>query len=807
MKRVRRYSSIFFRLGIAAVILLGAAFFYFTRDLPSLEEITNRQVSQSTKIYDRESKTLLYEISGGEKRTVVPLGEMPRYLKDAVIAIEDEKFYEGPGFDWRAILRALVANVGAGRVVQGASTITQQLARNAFLTPEQTIRRKVKELVLAVQLSRTYSKDTILELYLNEVPFGSTIYGAEAASQAYFGKSARDLSLGESTVLAALLKAPSYYSPWGTHTKELLNRQRFVLEKMSSLGKITNQELNAALEEKIVFAVQSRGIRAPHFVIEVQEQLIQKYGEDLVRRGGLRVVTTLDVSLQELAEKVVKEGAERNEGLYKGKNASLVAQDPRTGQILALVGSRDYFDIEYEGNFSVATQGLRQPGSALKPFVYLVAFQKGFTPETVVFDVPTEFAAKNPLCPPSPDFKNDDSRCFHPENFDGRFRGPVSLRHALAQSVNVPAVKILYLAGLSDSVQNAYRFGLKTLTNPDLYGLSLVLGGGAVKLVDLVGAYSVLAEEGVRHNQAMILEVRDGGGKILESYRDESERVADAQSVRLVNDILSDGSARAGLFEQSLSLTVFPDHDVAIKTGTSNDYRDAWAVGYTPSLVAGVWAGNNDNAPMQKQGSSILAALPIWHAFMKEALEGLPPEAFRRPDPISSPKPVLGGDYVVNNELHSILYYIDRKDVLGPQPRDPMSDPQFENWDAGVLSWAANNVPGFNSENRSLPQTTSRISSTTSSGIPVPEILEPKTGAFVGGSFPVSLRVTAPNGLRLVRVSLNGTRIQEFNDRRTSIETINFWLAPAGLADQNLLDVEAIDEKDLVGKTSIILYR
>lgn len=673
---------------IISLILLAAAslllvVLYFAKDVPSLSQIENRQIPQSTKIFDRDGETLLYEISAGEKRTVVPLSEIPSYLKDATIAVEDENFYTQPGFDWQAIIRAFLVNLQHGEIVQGGSGIAQQLVKNAFLTPEQSIPRKIKELLLAVRLTELYSKDKILELYLNEIPYGPTAYGVESASQLYFNKSVKDLSLAESALLAALPKAPSRYSPWGSHFDELITRQKFILNKMATLGKITEEERDIALKEEIKIATPSKGLKAPHFVMMVQDYLINKYGEEFVQKGGLKVVTTLNWKLQEEAEKAIKNGVENNRKLYNGKNGALIAQDPKTGQILALVGSYDYFEEGEEGNFNAAVQGLRQPGSALKPFVYMTAFEQGYSPDTILFDVPTNF-----------DASGIKERAYTPENYDGVFRGPISMRLALAQSINIPAVKALYLAGMENVLKNTYAFGLTTLTDPLRYGLSLVLGGGEVRLIDLVQAYSILAEDGVKHNQALILEVNDNNGRKLEEYKDISSNVIDPQYPRLINDVLSDVSARSGLFHSSLNLTLFPGHDVAMKTGTSNDYRDAWTVGYTPNLVVGVWAGNNDNAPMQRSGSSILAAVPIWSSFMREALKEFPAETFTRPDPVIVEKPILKGQYIIDNQIHSILYYVQKNNPNGLPPQIPANDPQFENWEKGIEEWFTKTFPG-----------------------------------------------------------------------------------------------------------------
>lgn len=782
--------------GILLLVAIGALslFTFFTlRGLPSIDQIANRKISESTKIYDRTGQVLLYEISGDQKRTIISYDEIPQYVKDATISIEDENFFSGAAFDWKAILRALWVDIINRKIVQGGSTITQQLAKNAFLSDEQTIARKIKEFLLAIKLNRVYSKEQILGLYLNEIPYGPSAYGIESASQTYFDKSAKDLTLAQSTLLAAIPKAPTYYSPWGSHTKELFARQKLILKKMRSLGKITEQELERALAEKISFQPQLTGIKAPHFVMAVQDYLVQKYGEDVVRNGGLRVITTLDWDLEQLAEKSVAEGAKRNEDLYKGRNASLVAEDATTGQILALVGSRDYFDKSVDGNFDVATQGLRQPGSALKPFVYLRAFQKGFTPETVVFDVPTEFS-QYASCPPVPDFQNENTNCFHPQNFDEVFRGPVQLKNALAQSMNVPSVKVLYLARLQDTVSLAQQFGLKTLTEPDRYGLSLVLGGGAVKLIDLVNAYGILSQDGIEHAQSLVLEVKQRNGTVLESFENQSRTVVDPQYPRMINAILSDGELRAPLFQNSFNLTTFPDYDVALKTGTSNDYHDAWTIGYTPSLVVGVWAGNNDNAPMQKHGSSILAAVPIWNSFMKEALKKQVPQAFVRPDPIEEKKPALRGEYLINNEIHSILHYVDKNNPVGADPVDPSTDPQYENWEQGVRLWTQEHPNML--QNAPL----------TSQALMAPKItfLSPTQGNFVTNPMEVRAQIETASLIPEVNLYWNNVKMYTWTNISPPGTTFDVSMNPDIYLSQNVLQIETTGISKT--KTGIIVY-
>lgn len=791
MKFLKKSLWIFLVLFLGGLIPLAALSFYFSLELPSVDQIISRQVPESSKIYDRTGEILLYEISNGQKRTAIPLSEIPDYLKNATISIEDAGFYEEPGFSIRGILRALFVNLRSREVVQGGSSITQQLAKNAFLSPEQKISRKIKELLLAIRLTRHLTKDEILELYLNEIPYGPTLYGVEAASQAYFEKSVSELTLGESATLASLPKAPSYYSPWGTHRDELLARQKLVLKRTRDEGKIAAEEYQSALDEKITFANRNEGIKAPHFVIAVQDYLVSKYGEDLVGVGGLRVTTTLNWDLQQLGERVVAEGAVKNEESYGGKNAALVTEDPKTGQILAMVGSRNYFETEIDGNFNVATQGLRQPGSALKPFVYLTAFKKGYTPDTVIFDVPTEF-----------DTTGNEEKSYHPENFDDQFRGPVSFRRALAQSINVPAVKVLYLSSIEDSLETARDFGITTLNDPRRYGLSLVLGGGEVKLIDMISAYSALSQDGIAHPQTMILKIENGGGEILEEYKESSKKVTDREYPILINDILSDVTARSGLYSSSLHLTQVPGHDIALKTGTSNDYRDAWVFGYTPSLVTGVWAGNNDNQPMQRQGSSILAALPIWDAFMEEALKEYEPEPFTRPEPITAQKPILAGNYPVSGETHSILYYVDRKNPTGSPPQNPQKDPQFENWESAVLAWTSENPSAANNFNQGTPSL-----SPSPSSRPQITIFKPLAGEFFQGPIQIQAQLIAASDIQKINVYLNSALAQRFEGSVGTNYILNWQLAPTNPKPQNILEIEAITADGAKNKASVIIYQ
>ncbi len=766
-------------------ILLGLAFLlvYFVilaKTLPDPETFDTRQVAQSTKIFDRTGKVLLYEVFGEEKRTVIPYEEIPNYVKQATIALEDAEFYNHPAIDWRGIARAFLANLKNGRVIQGGSTITQQLAKNVFLSSERTLNRKFKELILSFQLEKKYTKDKILDLYLNQIPYGSNAYGVEAAAQTFFNKPAKDLTLAESATLASLPKAPSYYSPYGDKVSDLIKRKNIALEKMVALKYISEEQKNEAEKEDVKFVLQAQNIKAPHFVLTVQDYLKSRYGEDYVRTAGLKVTTTLDWELQQTAEKAISEGAKRNTELYEGKNAALVAQDATTGQILALVGSKDYFDLENDGNFNVATQGLRQPGSAIKPFAYITAFKKGYTPNTIVFDLETDFdtTKENP---------------YIPQNFDEQFRGPVTLHNALAQSINVPSVKVLYLAGIGSTLRTVEDFGITTLTERSRYGLSLALGGGEVKLIELVGAYSVFAQDGIKHNQSLILEVRNDKDEILEKYENKAIQVVDSQYTRLINDILSDQEARRPLFYSSFGLTVFPDHEVALKTGTTNDYRDAWSIGYTPSLVVGVWAGNNDNAPMQRKGGSILAAVPIWNQFMSEALKKQPSETFTSPDNIFTDKPILNGQFVINNQIHDTLYYINKDNPLGPAPINPSSDSQFENWEKSVIDWVQKNPV-------QIQQSALVINSFNL------ELISPQNGSFISNPISINANIRSVSDVNKIEIYFNNKLINETNGNFGKEFNYKQQVSPT-LETQNKFKIKVYNSENQTQEKELIIFK
>ena len=685
---------ILFALGVVffAIFLIWVS----TLKIPDLSSFEERRVLQSTKIYDRTGEILLYDLHQDVRRTVVPFENINRNIKNASIAIEDDQFYNHYGVEPKAIMRAVFTNLTQGDLLggQGGSTITQQVIKNSVLQNEKTLTRKVKEWILAVKLERNLSKDEILSIYLNESPYGGTIYGVEEASQSFFGKPASDVTLAEAAYLAALPQAPTLMSPYGNHKDILDERQKLVLKRMLINNFITQQEYDEAIAAKVEFQPQSVGnIRAPHFVMYIREQLVQKYGEEALSERGLRVITTLDYDLQKEGERILYEKGLVNVEKFKADNAGLIAVDPKTGDLLTMVGSRDYFSEDIDGNFNV-TLAKRQPGSSIKPFIYAAAFNKGYLPDTVLFDVRTQFS---PLCPP--DSPSSESPCYAPNNYNHKFIGPVNLRNALAQSLNIPAVKVLYLAGIRDSLKVASDMGLTTLSpnDADRYGLTLVLGGGEVRLIDMTYAYGVFANEGVRAEPRSILRIEDARGNIIEENKVVTKQVMDRNVTLMISDILSDNVARTPLWGAN-SLVNFPGRSVASKTGSTNNLRDAWLMGYAPNIAVGTWVGNNDNGAMGG-GLSGLIVTPMWREFIDIALKKLPEESFAQPTINKvGVKPIIRGEYIdtstlfeqlqegneidvtsVYSNIHNILHFVIRNDPLGPAPTNPRSDEHYDN--------------------------------------------------------------------------------------------------------------------------------
>lgn len=679
-------ASILSLLGLGFLIAGGIFAAVAMTPVPDINSFASRQVDQSTKIYDRTGQVLLYDYNRDAKRDIIPLADISPNTINATIAIEDSSFFEHGGIRLTSFFRAMLANVLGGSFSQGGSTITQQVVKNTLLTNQKSIIRKLNEWVLAIKMEQIYSKEQILETYLNSTPYGGTLYGIEAASEAYFGIPAKDLSLAEAAYLAGMIQAPSYYSPYGSHRTELEARKDLVLERMHTLGFIDDAVYTKAREEKVSFSPTGQNsIIAPHFVFYILSQLEAMYGANALM-SGMKVTTTLDADLEVKAESIVNTYALQNEKNFRASNASLIAIDPATGQILAMVGSRNFFDKTIDGQYN-ATLALRQPGSTMKPFIYALALERGYTRDTVIFDTPTQFST---LCKPSDNF-NKTPPCYAPSDYDDAFRGPMTFETALAQSINIPAIKTLYLVGIQNAINLAKSFGLSTLGDPNQYGLTLVLGGGEVRLLDLTGAYAVFANDGVLNQPTGMLQIDDAQGNILVQFTPQPSRVLSENIARDMSAMLSDAHARLPEYPLNSPLS-FQGYDVAVKTGTTDDTRDAWVIGYTPSVAVGVWVGNNDNSKMVKSIAGFIAA-PMWHEAMAYALSKYPKTYFGEPSPIyTTVPPMLRGNWYLPDAQgavvpHDLLYWTDKNNPQGPQPSNPAKDPQFSYWEYGVSSW------------------------------------------------------------------------------------------------------------------------
>lgn len=678
--------------------------------LPTIQSFEERKIANSTKIYDRTGEIILFDINRDIKRTMVEYQNISVYAKNAIVAIEDDEFYNHKGIRVKALLRAIVANLQSKQVSQGGSTLTQQVIKNTLLVADKKISRKIKEWVLALKMEKTFSKDEILALYLNEAPYGGIIYGIQEASKSFFNKDAIDLTLAESAYLAAIPNAPSFYSPYGRNKEALDTRKNLVLQRMRDLNFISEEEYATARKEVVSFRPQSETrSRALHFVEFITGQLEKKYGSDVLANGGLKVITTLNYELQEYSETVVREHALKNEAEWNASNMGAIVIDPTNGEILTMVGSRGYSDPLIDGKFNITT-AKRQPGSAFKSFIYALAFEKGYTDTTILFDTQTQF---NPSC--GAFIFTSDNRCYAPSNYDGNYKGPITLRNALAQSRNVPSVKLLYLVGIQEAIHYARSLGISSLQNANQYGLTLVLGGGEVSLLEMTSAYGVFANDGILSKPISILRIEKQDGTIVEEYTPQQSQVVSQHSARMINSVLSDNVARTPLFG-STSFLSFPGRDVAGKTGTTNDNRDAWLIGYTPNVVVGVWSGNNDNSSM-KRGSAISG--PPWRDIISKAMEKREIQKFTPPEENNdSLPPVLRGIWKGNESVlidsiskkrateftpketleeiiipnpRSILYWIDKRNPRAGRPEDPTKDPQFKNWEASVQNWVQKN--------------------------------------------------------------------------------------------------------------------
>ena len=790
-QRIAKFVKIGFIVFLVSIVVAFVGFQVMTFLLPAPENIV-RHDGFSTKILDRNGK-LLYDVYVDQRRSPVTLTDLPEYLKKGTIAIEDKNFYTHQGFDPLGYLRILQNLITKQRLI-GGSTLTQQLVKNVLLTPERTPIRKLKELILTLQIEKKYSKDEILTLYLNEAPYGGSAYGVGTAAEIYFGKSVKDLNLVECAFLAGLPQRPPYYSPYLNPNKAYVGRTQEVLRRMredSYITKDQEQEARTALDN-LEFQPKGADFKAPHFVQYVQNILNDRYGEETVARGGLKVTTTLDLDLQEKAQAIVSEEIEKVQSLHIG-NGAAVAIDPQTGEILAMVGSKDFNAKDYDGQVNVTTS-LRQPGSAIKPIVYTKALEKGYTAASVLVDAPTSF----PGGANQPDYT--------PVNYDGKFRGPVQLRYALANSLNIPAVKLIALVGIKDVLTLANDMGISSLeptpATMSRVGLSLALGGGEVKLVELTSAYSAFLNQGYRVDPVSILEVQDQDGKVLEKNSPKKgNQVIPTDVAFIVSNILSDNDARKDTFGLN-SLLNISGRSVAVKTGTTNDRRDNWAIGGTPQVIVGTWVGNNDNSPMKQVASGVSGASPIWNRIVKAAVAGKPVVPFDTPsevttqtvDRISGLKSHDGfpdrTEYFVkgtepgDDTMHVNLKVCkgegklatpsdvaannyDNKEFIILKEEDPTAPAGGENkWQKGIIEWI-NSQP----DNGKYKVPTEYCSGVTSAPLNIDFVSPTDRSSNLDKALKISFKVSSLNNLSNVWLEVDGTTVRSFTGAPYEFET------------------------------------
>ena len=716
-----------------------------------------------------------------QRRTPVDLEQMPEDLRQATVAIEDKNFYKHQGFDPWGWIRAVFNSVFKLRRLAGGSTLTQQLVKNVLLSPKRSIGRKIKEFVLSVQIEKKYTKDEILQMYLNESPYGGTAWGVQAAAETYFAKDVNELNLIESAVLAGLPQAPTRYSPFSGEAYK--QRTEDVLRRMREDKHISKDEEKQAVKdlEELEFAPEGASFKAPHFVMYIKQQLVEKYGEHLVEGGGLRVVTSLDWELQKKAQQIVGEEIRKVESLHI-TNGSAVTLDPTTGEILAMVGSKNYHDEDYDGKVNVALS-LRQPGSSIKPVNYVTAFKQGYTAATMIVDVTTEFpgGANIPV--------------YKPRNYDNKPHGPVHLRQALGNSLNIPAVKLLQLVGVKNMLETAYKMGFTSLepttANVNRFGLSLTLGGGEIRLLDMVSAYSAFANGGLRVEPISILKVEDNKGKTLEEHKKvKKQRVLSEEEAFLISNILSDNSARTITFGNNSYLNI-PGHQVAVKTGTTDDLRDNWAIGWTPGVITGVWVGNNDNSPMKRVASGISGATPIWRQIIMEALRGKPVKGWSVPKGVISKEVdvisgysshdgwssrteyfIKGTEPVGEDLIHTKLKLCKGQDKLATETmvaRGDFEEKEFivlkaddpaggskNRWQEGIDAW----INGQDDSRYKYPTEYCREGNEI-----VVEITNPGDKGKVDSSFDFKARVTADNAVEKVEFFVDGDKKKTLTEK------------------------------------------
>lgn len=756
-------------IGVVALVALVLVVVWFAHDLPQPGKVV-RQEGFATRIFDRNGQAI-YDIYQEKKRNPIAFEQLPQDLINATIAIEDKEFYHHRGFSLSGIIRAFYYTIFE-RSVQGGSTLTQQLVKNVLLTPQRSITRKIREFLLAIQIETRFSKDQILTMYLNEAPYGGTAWGVGTAAEVYFAKSVSELSLVESAILAGLPQRPTTYSPFGADPEAYTERTKHVLRRMREDGYIDANREKQALEElsEVRFAEVTSEFLAPHFVMYVKKQLVERYGEAMVEGGGLRVTTTLDLDLQKEAETVVIEQMETM-AKYKIGNAGVVVLNPQTGEVLAMVGSKDYNEPNF-GKFNTAT-ALRQPGSSIKPVTYVTALRRGYTAAHVLFDCLTDFPGATPDIP------------YRPTNYDHTYHGPIQVRYALGNSKNVPAVKMLAQVGLKNMLQMAYNLGLSTLEptsqNLSRLGLSVTLGGGEVRLLEMAAAYSAFANTGLRVEPVAILKVTDRDGKVLDEFEPRTgKRVLEEGEAFIISDILADNNAREIVFGPNSSLNI-TNRKVAVKTGTTNDMRDNWAIGWTPQALVGVWVGNNDNSPMSYVASGFAGASPVWRKIMLEAIARYPGSDFVVPDSVvkveidslSGALPHDGfptrQEYFIKgtvpegeDKMHVFLEVCrdqgklatpldiergnyEEKEFIIAKEEDPYSSTN-NRWQAGIDAWIATR------DDSRYQVPTEYCDSNSEIGI---SIREPKDKSKVGSEFKVRVQPLSVNEVDWVKVYVN----------------------------------------------------
>lgn len=791
-KRIQLLARLAVGAAIFGVVGFVVIFAWYSRDLPKPGEVIRRE-GFSTKIYDREG-ILLYDLYDTERRNPITLDQTPAYLEQATVAIEDRDFYRHSGFDILTALRIPYNILFRGRVV-GGSTLTQQLVKNALLTNERTLPRKFKELVLSIQIERTFTKDQILEMYLNEAPYGGTAWGVGTAVEVYFNKPIADLTLVESAFLAGLPQRPSVYSPFSGKQDEngvpfWQIRTESVLRAMERSGNITKEQMDEAIASlgSLEFNSTSTNIKAPHFVFYVRQQLEEMFGPDLVEAGGLKVTTSLDWELQGQAETAVKEEIEKVESLNI-TNGSVVAMNPDTGEVLVMVGSKDYFDNDIDGQFNVAADGLRQPGSSIKPVTYLAMLQRGYTPASMLMDVDTVFQP------------NDKIQPYRPRNYDGTFRGPVSLRQALGSSLNIPAVKSVAIVGVEDFLGLAYDMGFQTLeptrANLQRFGYAITLGGGEVHLIDTVSAYSAFANGGLRVNPVSVLKVEDKDGRVLFEHKPvQGKRVISTGEAFLINDMLTDNNARLLAFGANSLLNT--GRAIAVKTGTTNEQKDNWTIGWSRNIIVGTWVGNNNNTSMTQVASGITGASPIWRRIIDASLRlGYEAPAWEMPDDVIQKEVDAISGYPSHDVFASKFdYYLKNAQLYGPDPvhtkirvckddegklateakinsgdsvekefivtseKDPVSEDGRNRWQEGIDAW----VNGQSDERYKVPTEYCGESSEISVRLTRPE----DKRSYSETDPEIRVEAASGEGIEKIEIYVNGERWRSVDDRNFS---------------------------------------